>query len=118
MVEHKLAPLSELSQRAVRMVQEKSADLQGGAGSASSGLHRRTDEGSHPRKEAVSYKDVLTGLQLITLRPGNVGRKPSAGVGEMRKTRDERLPTHDWPSWWMQIGGFQADELGACVKIV
>ena len=90
------------------MVQETSGEPEGGAGSASSGLERRTDEGSQPRKVAVDYKDVLAGLGLLHLLPGTQGRKPHAGVPESRELSAERSPTHDWANWWIQVGGFQA----------
>ena len=90
------------------MVQETTGEPEGCAGSASSGLERRTNDGSQPRIQHLKYKDVLADLELIYLLPGTQGRKPHAGVPASRELSAERSPTHDWANWWIQVGGFQA----------
>ena len=72
---------------------------------------KRALQGSQPSAErfpeAVNYKDLLVGADLIRLPEDYRGRKPMANVQEQSLRWWELEDGWGWGKWWMDLGGFK-----------
>jgi hypothetical protein len=107
-----LLPLADYSLRALAMYAEDS-DARPGGSQPSPGGSQPSASSSKPKNYARWYKDFLVDLHIIEFPDNHRGRKPPNHVHEEGCLRHEKnRNNHDWGSWWMEIGEFEA-----CVQI-